>query len=194
MYEIVIVFLLLVSIAIVALILVQQGKGAGMGASFGAGASNTVFGSAGSGNFLTRSTWTLAILFFGICLLIGYLQKQDNTKTGDFTNIDAAPVAEQSAPAPADVPTIDGDVPAVSTEEMTSEMNSDVPVVESDATAETDAAVVETDTAATAETDAAAAESDTAAEAEAATEPETKEDAEIKAAIEESNNEPEEAK
>lgn len=178
MYEIVIVFLLLVSIAIVALILVQQGKGAGMGASFGAGASNTVFGSAGSGNFLTRSTWTLAIIFFGICLLIGYLQKQDNTKTGDFTNIDAAPVAEQAAPAPADVPTIDGDVPAVSTEEMTSEMNSDVPVVESDATAETDAA----------------AETDTAAEAEAAAEPETEEDAEIKAAIEESNNESEEAK
>ena len=138
MYEIVIVFLLLVSIAIVALILVQQGKGAGMGASFGAGASNTVFGSAGSGNFLTRSTWTLAIIFFGICLFIGYLQKQDNTKTGDFTNIDAAPVAEQAAPAPADVPT--------------------------------------------------------AAEAEAAAEPETEEDAEIKAAIEESNNEPEEAK
>ena len=179
MYEIVIVFLLLVSIAIVALILVQQGKGAGMGASFGAGASNTVFGSAGSGNFLTRSTWTLAIIFFGICLFIGYLQKQDNTKTGDFTNIDAAPVAEQAAPAPADVPTIDGDVPAVSTEEMTSEMNSDVPVVESDATAETDAAAVE---------------SDTAVEAEAAAEPETEEDAEIKAAIEESNNEPEEAK
>ena len=72
MYEIVIVLLLLVSIAIVALILVQQGKGAGMGASFGAGASATVFGAVGSGNFLTRSTWTLALVFFGLCLFIGY--------------------------------------------------------------------------------------------------------------------------
>lgn len=188
MYEIVIVFLLLVSIAIVALILVQQGKGAGMGASFGAGASNTVFGSAGSGNFLTRSTWTLAIIFFGICLLIGYLQKQDNTKTGDFTNIDAATETEQVAPPPADVPTIDGDVPVVSTEEMTSEMNSDVPVVETEA-AESDAAQTEAAEAEATETDSAAA-----AEEVPAVEPQTQEDAEIKAAIEESNNEPEEAK
>ena len=75
MYEIGIVVLLLIAIAMIALILVQQGKGAGMGASFGAGASNTVFGSVGSGNFLTRSTWTLIILFFGVCLFLGYLQK-----------------------------------------------------------------------------------------------------------------------
>ena len=68
MYEIGIVVLLLIAIAMIALILVQQGKGAGMGASFGAGASNTVFGSVGSGNFLTRSTWTLIILFFVVCL------------------------------------------------------------------------------------------------------------------------------
>ena len=72
MYEIGIVVLLLIAIAMIALILVQQGKGAGMGASFGAGASNTVFGSVGSGNFLTRSTWTLIILFFGVCLFFVY--------------------------------------------------------------------------------------------------------------------------
>ena len=40
-----------VAIMLVGLILIQQGKGADMGASFGAGASNTVFGSGGSGNF-----------------------------------------------------------------------------------------------------------------------------------------------
>lgn len=177
MYEIVIVFLLLVSVAIVALILVQQGKGAGMGASFGAGASNTVFGSVGSGNFLTRSTWTLAIVFFGICLLIGYLQKQDNTKTGDFTNIDAAPATEV-APAPADVPTIDGDVPAVSADEMQSATDSDVPVVEGEA----------------ASSDVPAMESTDAAVAAPAEEAQTAEDAEIKEAIEESNNEPADAK
>lgn len=176
MYEIVIVFLLLVSVAIVALILVQQGKGAGMGASFGAGASNTVFGSTGSGNFLTRSTWTLAIVFFGICLLIGYLQKQDNTKTGDFTNIGDAPVTEV---APADVPTIEGDVPAVSADEMKPATESDVPVVEGEA-----------DTAAPA-TDAPVL--DAAVEAPVDEEL-TAEDAQIKEAVEESNNEPADAK
>ncbi len=120
MYEVVIVLFLLVAIAMVALILVQQGKGAGMGASFGAGASNTVFGAAGSGNFLTRSTWFLAVLFFAICLFISWLQKGHHEQSTSFTNIDTA--TEQSAgevPAmnsvPADVPAV-SDVPAVGEE------------------------------------------------------------------------------
>ena len=41
----------LIAIAMTGLILLQQGKGAEMGASFGAGASQTVFGSAGSAGF-----------------------------------------------------------------------------------------------------------------------------------------------
>lgn len=54
MYEILLVVYLLVSLALIGLVMIQQGKGADMGASFGAGASNTVFGSGGSGSFLTR--------------------------------------------------------------------------------------------------------------------------------------------
>ncbi|MCR5084545.1 MAG: preprotein translocase subunit SecG, partial [Succinivibrionaceae bacterium] len=109
MYEITIVIFLLVAIAIIALILVQQGKGAGMGASFGAGASNTVFGSVGSGNFLTRSTWALALIFFGICLFIGWMQKESHESAGgDFENI---AVESAGAAAPADVPVVGGDVP-----------------------------------------------------------------------------------
>lgn len=50
MYEALLVFFLLISIGLVALIMLQQGKGADMGASFGAGASATLFGSNGSGN------------------------------------------------------------------------------------------------------------------------------------------------
>ncbi len=48
MYEILLVVYLLVSLALIGLVMIQQGKGADMGASFGAGASNTVFGSGGS--------------------------------------------------------------------------------------------------------------------------------------------------
>lgn len=107
MYEIVIVFLLLVAIAMVALILVQQGKGAGMGASFGAGASNTVFGSAGSGSFLTRSTWVCVILFFAICLFIGWMQKNQNHTTDSFSNIAAEETVNTEAPqTPEDVPAV----------------------------------------------------------------------------------------
>lgn len=73
MYNVLIVVYLLVAIALVGLILVQQGKGADMGASFGAGASGTLFGSSGSGNFLTRTTAVLAIAFFILSLAIGNL-------------------------------------------------------------------------------------------------------------------------
>ena len=73
MYEALLVIFLLISIGLVALIMLQQGKGADMGASFGAGASGTLFGSSGSGNFMTRMTAVLAALFFVISLILGNL-------------------------------------------------------------------------------------------------------------------------
>ena len=55
---------LLVALALIGLILLQRGKGSDIGASFGAGASQTLFGSAGSGNALTRMTAWLSAIFF----------------------------------------------------------------------------------------------------------------------------------
>lgn len=70
------------AIALIGLILVQHGKGADAGASFGGGASQTVFGSSGSGNFLTKSTNILAMIFFATSLLLAYFTKQViNTET-----------------------------------------------------------------------------------------------------------------
>lgn len=105
MYEVAIVIFLLICVAMIALILVQQGKGAGMGASFGQGASQTVFGSAGSGNFLTRSTWFLILAFFAICLFIGWMQKNAHSEnTSDFSNLEVTQsetVSNGSTDAPA---------------------------------------------------------------------------------------------
>ena len=56
MYSALLILYLVVSIALIAFILLQQGKGADAGASFGGGASGTVFGAAGAGNFLSRTT------------------------------------------------------------------------------------------------------------------------------------------
>ncbi|MCL1050945.1 preprotein translocase subunit SecG [Shewanella abyssi] len=97
MYEVLMVIYLLVAIGLVGLILIQQGKGADMGASFGAGASNTLFGSSGSGNFLTRSTAVLAIAFFALSLTIGNLSA-NHTKAEnawDDLSSDAAQAVEQ---------------------------------------------------------------------------------------------------
>lgn len=64
MYQIILIIHVVIAVAIIALVLVQQGKGATMGAAFGSGASQTVFGSQGSGGFLFKLTGGLAIAFF----------------------------------------------------------------------------------------------------------------------------------
>lgn len=74
MYELFLVLYLLVALSLIGLVLIQHGKGADMGASFGAGASATIFGSSGTGNFLTRSTTVLATVFF--CLKFSVRQLQ----------------------------------------------------------------------------------------------------------------------
>lgn len=61
--QLILVIHLILALAIIGLVLVQHGKGADAGAAFGSGASGTVFGSAGSGSFLTRLTTTMACLF-----------------------------------------------------------------------------------------------------------------------------------
>lgn len=62
------IFHVLVAIALVGFVLIQKGQGATAGASFGAGASATVFGARGASTFLTRTTWVLAALFCAISL------------------------------------------------------------------------------------------------------------------------------
>ena len=95
MYGVLLSLYLIVAIALIGFILLQHGKGASMGASFGAGASNTVFGSVGSGNFLTHSTAVLATLFFIISLAISamYAHQNKDTDKVDFENLQEA--AEQ---------------------------------------------------------------------------------------------------
>ncbi|MFV2031679.1 MAG: preprotein translocase subunit SecG [Gammaproteobacteria bacterium] len=63
----------LLSISLIGLILMQHGKGADAGAAFGSGASATVFGARGSGNFLTRATAVIATLFFIVSLSLAYM-------------------------------------------------------------------------------------------------------------------------
>ena len=63
----------LLSISLIVLILMQHGKGADAGAAFGSGASATLFGARGSGNFMTRATTVIAILFFAVCLSLAYI-------------------------------------------------------------------------------------------------------------------------
>lgn len=99
---------IMVAVGMIGLILLQQGKGAEAGASFGAGASNTVFGASGSANFLTKSTAFLTTIFFLTSLTLAYLAKkhaEDLYSLGPVTSsapatVPAAPATTPVAPAP----------------------------------------------------------------------------------------------
>jgi preprotein translocase subunit SecG len=56
----------------IGLVLIQHGKGADMGASFGSGASGSLFGATGSANFMSRSTAVCAAIFFACTLALAY--------------------------------------------------------------------------------------------------------------------------
>tara|TARA_Y100000994_G_C15479093_1_gene354501 strand:- start:61 stop:408 length:348 start_codon:yes stop_codon:yes gene_type:complete len=99
------------AIAIVGLVLLQQGKGADAGASFGAGASQTVFGASGSGNFLVRATTIAAVVFFVTSLTLAIFAKnQAGTGTTTGLPIVNQEILEETTSSQSDLPTlIDGD-------------------------------------------------------------------------------------
>lgn len=90
---------MLAAIAMIGLVLVQHGKGADMGASFGSGASGSLFGATGSANFLSRSTAVCATVFFVATLGIAMLSDAGGARESTGTSVldRAAPAA--SAPA-----------------------------------------------------------------------------------------------
>lgn len=73
MYQLILMLHVLVALVLIGLVLIQHGKGADIGASFGSGASATVFGSQGTGSFLFKLTGGLALVFFISSLTLSYL-------------------------------------------------------------------------------------------------------------------------
>ena len=97
MYELLIIGYLIIALAIVVLVLIQRGKGADMGSSFGAGASATLFGSSGSGNFLTRTTTILGVLFFVLSILLSNIGSSKTISSSDeFKDIGDGTTTQQS--------------------------------------------------------------------------------------------------
>ncbi|MBN8413040.1 preprotein translocase subunit SecG [Halomonas denitrificans] len=117
-----------IAIALVVLILLQQGKGADAGASFGGGASQTVFGSRGSGGFLSKATGALAACFFATSLTLAYfaseagnaapvagipdaevIEQQNGTPTLDDSSTQNSAPAQGEENTENSAPTLDGE-------------------------------------------------------------------------------------
>jgi preprotein translocase subunit SecG len=118
--SILLVLHVLVAVAICGFVLLQHGKGADMGAAFGSGASGSLFGAAGSANFLSRTTAILAAVFFLSSLgltwfastrmtpasavpqgVMDRMQQQQQQKPSDVPAAPAAPASDASTKAPA---------------------------------------------------------------------------------------------
>ncbi len=112
MEQIILIVHLLIALAIIGLIMLQQGKGADMGASFGAGASQTLFGSDGSGNVLTRATGWFVALFFATSFGLALIASQSSQPVNDL-GIEIPPAAMQAGEAvQEELPVVEEDIPA----------------------------------------------------------------------------------
>jgi len=95
---------LLVAVAICGFVLLQHGKGADMGAAFGSGSSGSLFGAAGSANFLSRTTAILAAIFFASSLGLTWFA----TTRGAPSGVMQKGIMEKMAPKASDVPSAPG--------------------------------------------------------------------------------------
>jgi preprotein translocase subunit SecG len=85
---------------LIVVVLLQRGKGAEIGAVFGGGASSTVFGARGAGNFLTKLTTGSAIIFMVTSLSLSYLSTRI-LQPSLFDEPAGAPATESAPATPA---------------------------------------------------------------------------------------------
>lgn len=98
--NLILVVQILAAMVMVGLILLQHGKGADMGASFGSGASGSLFGATGSANFLSRSTAATATIFLVCTLALAYFgTRPAGSGGGVMSELVGKTLAPQSAPA-----------------------------------------------------------------------------------------------
>jgi len=103
LFTLILIIHVLVCLILIASVLVQQGKGASMGAAFGTAGSQTIFGSSGAGNFLTKTTSVCAAIFFSTSLLLAY-RSSFRRSVVDLTEPDNGAPTESAKPAPAGSP------------------------------------------------------------------------------------------
>lgn len=123
METLVLIVHVLLAAAIIALVLLQQGKGAEAGASFGAGASQTVFGSTGNTGFMVKITALVAAILFATSFALAYFAKERAANVGQ-AGIPSLQVIESAAERAEELPVLE--VPRASG----AASSSDIPTVD----------------------------------------------------------------
>jgi len=135
--QIILVVHLLVSLAIIGLIMMQRGKGSDIGASFGAGASQTLFGSSGSANALTKGTAWLVVVFFATSFGLAVIA--DN-RTADDEDLGFELPVDALSTAPVEQPATESELPMAQEQATAVEAISDLPELESEGGSAVDSA------------------------------------------------------
>ena len=99
MLNLVVAVQIIAALVMIGLVLIQHGKGADMGASFGSGASGSLFGATGSANFLSRSTAVCAAVFFVCTLALAY-SANDRTRPASESVLDRPSISAPAASMP----------------------------------------------------------------------------------------------
>jgi len=100
MLNLIVALQILTALVMIGLVLIQHGKGADMGASFGSGASGSLFGATGSANFLSRSTAVCAAIFFACTLALAFYSN-DRARPSTGSVLDRPVLGAPAASAPA---------------------------------------------------------------------------------------------
>ena len=107
MYQLILMIHVLAAVCIIALVLVQQGKGATMGAAFGSGASQTVFGSRGSGSFLLKVTIGFVTIFFATSITLNHMASTIVKKQSQVQlPVPVSGSTQQTIPTPSQLPAV----------------------------------------------------------------------------------------
>jgi len=111
MQQLILIIHVLAAVGLIGLVLMQQGKGADTSSAFGAGASQSIFGSQGSGSFLVKATAILATIFFLTSISLNYFTPKQNkldsllaAPSVPATSLSNAPVTHQNAENSAQLP------------------------------------------------------------------------------------------
>jgi preprotein translocase subunit SecG len=98
-WNLVVALQIISALVMIGLVLIQHGKGADMGASFGSGASGSLFGATGSANFMSRSTSVCAAVFFSCTLALAYFSN-DRSRPSTGSILDQPAVTAPAASVP----------------------------------------------------------------------------------------------
>jgi len=104
--------------------MMQRGKGSDIGASFGAGASQTLLGSAGNTNVLTKGTAWLVVAFFSTSFGLAVIA---DSRTAGEDNLGFELPTDL---APLQAPPMDSELPQVDAGISAPDATSDLPVLE----------------------------------------------------------------